>query len=130
DVGLTLWILRGPLAVVAIGALILLEVPQSQDLLVETATDPGSIVTLLLLLMLVWALPTHYAARLLLATDERFARRMDDGHKICLHWLQRWSPRLLGALTIVAMFGAVFRSRANVPGVSIQDYTLEIRKHL
>src|SRR5215510_1192124 len=88
DVGLTLWILRGPLAAVAIGALILLKVPQSQDLLVETATDPGSIFSLLLLLMLVWALPTHYAARVLLATDERFARRIDDGHKIFLHWLQ------------------------------------------
>src|SRR2546430_222647 len=90
DVGLTLWILRGPLAVVAIGALILLMVPQSQDLLVETATDLGSTVTLLLLLTLVWALPTHYAARLLVATDERFARRIDDGHKIFLHWLQTW----------------------------------------
>ena len=134
DVGLTLWILRGPLAVVALGAIILLTVPQSQDLLVETATDPGSIVTLLLLLAVVWALPTHYAARVLLATDERFARRIHDGHKIFLHWLQRWSPRVLGALTFVAMIGAAFRSRANVPGVSLPDYfpdySPEIKSHL
>jgi patatin-like phospholipase len=127
DVGLTLWILRGPLAVVAIGALILLTVPQSQDLLVETATNLGSMVTLLLLLTLVWALPTHYAARLLLATDERFAQRIDDGHRIFLHWLQKWSPRALGALTFVAMIGAAFRSRANVPGVSIAS---EVRLNL
>src|SRR5439155_19762692 len=90
-------------------------------LLVETATDLGSTVTLLLLLTLVWALPTHYAARLLVATDERFARRIDDGHKIFLHWLQTWSPRVLGALTFVAMIGAAFRSRDNVPTVSISE---------
>jgi hypothetical protein len=129
DLGLALWILRGPLVAVAIGSLLLLKVPQSQDLLVEAATDPASVITLVLLLILVWAMPTHYAARLLLETDERFVQQVAAGGAF-RKWLQKWAPRILGALTILAMIGAAFRSRFNVPGVSNPEYTAGVRTNL
>src|SRR5262249_29027658 len=70
--------------------------------------------------------PTHYAARLLLDTDERFRqllaaqRESDQAH--FLEVTARWVPRVLGLLTFVAVLIAIWRSHLNLP---ILDQTLE-----
>src|ERR1700704_1386366 len=72
---LVLWVLRVPLTTTALGLLILGAAPQAQDLFVELARATDERIPLFLFLLLfVWAMPTHYAARLLLDTDERFQR--------------------------------------------------------
>jgi hypothetical protein len=72
---LILWVLRVPLTTTALGLLILSAAPQAQDLFVELARATDERIPLFLfLLFFVWAMPTHYAARLLLDTDERFRR--------------------------------------------------------
>jgi hypothetical protein len=102
-------------------------VPQAQDLLVELAT-PSSyegwvrIGVFFLLLMFVWAMPTHYAARLLLDTDERYRRHVAQRRTTFIKDLRKWTPRVLGALTFGAMIGAAIRSQWNLPSVSIDDY--------
>ena len=69
---LILWVVRVPLIMTTLGLLILSSAPQAQDLFVEFARNPWRIPLFLLLLFFVWAMPTHYAARLLLDTDARF----------------------------------------------------------
>src|SRR5262245_24719124 len=67
----------------------------------------------------VWAMPTHYTARLLLDTDERFRRRVatqqEPEHAHFLEVAARWVPRLLGLLTFVAVLIAIWRSHLNLP---------------
>src|SRR5215475_9345303 len=80
DIALILWIVRVPLCAVIIGFLLLDYAPQAQDLLVEFADDNGGyqrMALFLFLLILVWAGTTHYAARLLLDSDERFRALAD-----------------------------------------------------
>lgn len=81
DFFLTLWVLRAPVAMLVIGAVLMWLVPQAQDLLIEMAmpaslADWGRILLFYVLLLLVWAMPTHYAARLLFRSDEGYLRRV------------------------------------------------------
>ena len=77
DLALVLWIVRVPLCAVAIGWLILDYTPQAQDLFTEFADSYVRIAVFLVLLTVVWAGTTHYAARLLLDTDMRFRAYAD-----------------------------------------------------
>ena len=117
---LILWVVRVPLATTALGLLILGVTPQAQDLFVELARARyEQILLFLFLLFFIWALPTHYSARLLLDTDERFQRLADQqnslGRGVCLRWMERWTPRGLGLLTFAAVLIAIWRSYANLP---------------
>jgi hypothetical protein len=151
DIGLTLWVLRAPFVAVLVGAGILLLVPQAQDLLVEPASDGlGPALLLSLGVLFAWAMPTHYAARLLVTTDARYLRRMGteqcrfgecrfgkfDLHKYvsspcCFrNWLVRWSPRTLAALIFLVLIGAAFRARSNVPDVNDDTIAGGVRERL
>jgi len=120
DFFLTLWVLRVPFATVVVGGLLMWWVPQAQDLLIELAM-PGSaegwlrIVTFFALLLFVWAMPAHYAARLLITSDERFRLRLARRRTAFMKGLQTWMPRILGVLTVCVMLGGVYRAGHNVP---------------
>src|SRR5262249_1137690 len=134
---LILWVVRVAVAMTVLGLLVLGLAPQAQDLFVEFASpqtpdlfvELWRMVRMVLfvgLMVLVWAMPTHYAPRLLLDTDERFRqlvaaqRESDQAH--FLEVTARWVPRVLGLLTFVAVLIAIWRSHLNLP---ILDQTLE-----
>jgi hypothetical protein len=117
---LILWIVRVAAAMTALGLLLLGLAPQAQDLFVEFADIPGWRMLLFVgVMFVVWAMPTHYAARLLLDTDERFRRlaaaQQGPEHARFLEVTARWVPRLLGLLTFVAVLIAIWRSHLNLP---------------
>jgi hypothetical protein len=116
---LILWIVRVPLTMTALGVLILGSAPQAQDLFVEFAHNPWRIPLFLLLLAFAWAMPTHYAARLLLDTDSRFqdviAAQQALGRASCINAVERGVPRALGLLTFAAVLIAIWRSHLNMP---------------
>lgn len=127
DSFLTLWVLRAPVATLLVGCAILGLVPQAQDLLVELATPGGfegwwRIAVFFMLLTFVWAMPTHYAARLLVRTDERYLEHIRHRKNDFILCLQTWMPRLLGAATFVAMMGSAWRSGYNLPAISDVAY--------
>jgi hypothetical protein len=72
-----------------------------------------------IVMMFVWTLPTHYVARLLLDTDERFQKLLtaqrEGGENNLLEVVARFVPRLLGGLTFVAVLIAIWRSHINLP---------------
>src|SRR6266478_2332701 len=75
---LILWIVRVVVAMTVLGLLILGLAPQAQDLFVEFADVPvWRMVLFGCVMVVVWAMPTHYAARLLLDTDERFRQLLE-----------------------------------------------------
>jgi hypothetical protein len=126
---LVLWVVRVPLSTTVFGLLLLGATPQAQDLFVEFARpSPWWRLWFLFVLVAVWAMPTHYAARLLLDTDQRFqsylkheqwesersAKLISDPSR-CLEWSEIWIPRILGFLTFVAVELAILRSYTNLP---------------
>src|SRR5215467_4930784 len=82
---LILWIVRVALVMTVLGLLILGLAPQAQDLFVEFADVPvWSVLRMLMfvcIMIVVWAMPTHYAARLLLDTDQRFRQLLAAQHE-------------------------------------------------
>jgi len=73
-------------------------------------------ILLVLVLTLLWALPTHYAARMLVNSDPRAPANGSPclrGAAICL-------PRLLGLLTFLAVEVAIWRSYKNIPTLDEQ----------
>jgi hypothetical protein len=120
DIALILWIVRVPLCAVIMGFLLLDYAPQAQDLLVEFADDNGGyqrMALFLFLVILVWAGTTHYAARLLLDSDERFRALADMRGTHHLTCVERWIPRLLGIVPFVVILAASERSIWNLPDV-------------
>ena len=73
-----LWVIRIPVCALAVGFALLCLVPQAQDLLVELIEYSWHVVFFLALVFFVWASTTHYTARLLLDTDERFRARVAE----------------------------------------------------
>ena len=144
---LVLWIVRVPLAMTAFGFLLLGKAPQAQDLFLEFAREsewpsalmsieqPGLLVDVarwqmwrillfVTILTFVWAMPTHYAARLLLDTDARFralVAAQPDARRACLLGVERCVPRLLGVATFVAVLVGIARSHANIPILDQQE---------
>ncbi|MBX3520764.1 MAG: hypothetical protein KF835_12200 [Xanthobacteraceae bacterium] len=126
DFALVIWVLRVPVFFTAFGFLILLLVPQAQDLLVNTAdniTDgnAGALIAFVALLVAVWAAPMHYVSRLLLDTDLRLgkhAKTLRGGRASFLKGVERCMPRLLGLCAFVAMFFACIRANSNLPDLS------------
>jgi Patatin-like phospholipase len=116
---LVLWIVRAPFAMTLLGVALLGLTPQAQDLFMEFArTGHLRMLGFLLVLILIWAMPTHYAARLLLDTDRRFRLslvRTPNGDERCSQVSALWVPRALGLLTFVAVLIAIWRSSINVP---------------
>jgi hypothetical protein len=94
---LVLWIVRVPLATTLLGLALLGLAPQAQDLFMEFArTGLPAILSFLIALFFIWAMPTHYAARLLLDTDRRFRLsfvQTPDGNE---RWSQGRRPGLCG----------------------------------
>jgi hypothetical protein len=116
DLGLTLWVLRAIVVAVLLGFAILGLTPQAQDLLLDVAAGPWWYVILYLLsVFFVWAMPTHYAARLLVNTDRRYLLRVQRRKGAFIGGLQKWMPRILGTLPFGAMLIGVARALKNVP---------------
>lgn len=114
---LVLWIVRAPLTMTLLGLALLGLTPQAQDLFMEFArTGLLRMLWFLLVLIFIWAMPTHYAARLLLDTDRRFRLSLvPDGNECCSQVSALWVPRVLGLITFVAVLIAIGRSSVNVP---------------
>jgi hypothetical protein len=133
--GLVLWIVRVPLCTTTLGLALLIFAPQAQDLFVEFARRPFPwMLYFLFVLIAVWAMPTHYAARMLLDTDTRLGKRLtvekelkrkreqnqpledwELGFATCLEGSCLFVPRALGALTFVAVLSSILRSHCNLP---------------
>ena len=127
DLGLTLWVLRAIVVAVLLGFAILGLAPQAQDLLVDVAAGPWWYTILFLLsVFFVWAMPTHYAARLLVDTDRRYLLRVRRRGGL-VGGLQKWMPRVLGTLPFAAMLIGVARSWNNVPAVEPFSLTEEAK---
>jgi hypothetical protein len=118
---LVLWVVRVPLVMTAFGLILLGLAPQAQDLFVEFAQNPWRIPLFLLLVVFVWAMPTHYSARLLLDTDARFQDIVENEGGPWMTWCERAIPRLLGLLTFLAVLIAILRSHLNLPIFSEQN---------
>jgi hypothetical protein len=151
DVGATLWVLRAPVAALVAGYVILWFMPQAQDLLVDlTSAGWQGLVVFLALVTFVWAMPTEYAATILLETDERYCARIKPGKPAepapapasepaavtdglrgqFRASLQTWMPATLGGLVFLCMLGAAFRSHQNVPTIGLDHYTEQIKEKL
>lgn len=147
---LVLWIVRVPLSTTIFGLLLLSLAPQAQDLFVEFTlkqrwellpflyVKPWWAIYFLLVLFLVWAMPTHYAARLLVDSDrgmkgalaaERNLKQRAPKQKhnaVCLECSAVWVPRILGLLTFVAVLIAIWRSRSNMPTLIQSEVTAPV----
>ena len=131
DFFLTLWVLRVPLGGVLVGFALLGLAPQAQDLLVERATaGPVAIIIFLALLTFVWAMPTHYAGRILIEADTRYQMRIAARETGFIKCLSICTPRVLGALTYGAMLMGVYRSWLNLPTIGDPSYTRSMEWHL
>jgi len=69
----------------------------------------------LALFFFIWASTTHYTARLLLDTDERFRARIAERNSDFIECWEIFLSRLLGALTFVAVLLSAERSIENLP---------------
>jgi hypothetical protein len=130
DLALVLWIVRVPLCAVAIGWLILDYTPQAQDVLTEFSDHWGSMVLFLVLLTVVWAATTHYAARLLLDTDGRFRAYAEAQRSDLLTCVETWVPRLLGLTPFGIAFIASVRSTWNLPEIDDPGMIWGVKKTL
>ncbi len=118
---LVLWVVRVPLSTTGLGLLLLGYAPQAQDLFAEFArTSFLWMLYFLFVLIAVWAMPTHYAARLLLDTDARLQRLLAE-NPACLRTSAVFVPRLLGLLTFVAVLIAIWRSHLNLPDLDQKE---------
>lgn len=147
DVALVLWVLRVPLISVGLGLLLMLGVTQAQDTLVDIAMSGaplakpawfcGDIFWLATAAFFLWAMPVHYAGRLLLETDTGLARvrRERDraaagGCDLFTYGLLRWAPRVLGAVTFVALACGALAAIANLPTLEDVQVAVAARQQL
>ena len=131
QLGLTLWVLRAPVAFTLFGFVVLGLAPQAQDLLVNVATGQlWYILLFLLATFFVWAATTHYAARLLVTSDQRYLAAVGGPDPGILPWLQKWMPRILGSLAFIAMAIATYRSWSNLPTLDTPGVTESARRSL
>src|SRR5437868_12725472 len=78
DVLTVLWVARASVFTTVLGFLLLDMTPQAQDLFVSLVAPAGTggVFFFLALAFVVWAVPTHYSARLLLDMDVKVQRRL------------------------------------------------------
>lgn len=148
---LVLWIVRVPLTTTVVGWLLLGLAPQAHDLFVGfTLKEPLSFlpflyvqplpaISFLFVLVAVWAMPTHYAARLLVDTDVRLQTLLDEERELkqtkhaltrralCVKSSSIFVPRALGLLTFVAVLIAILRSYLNMPTLTQPEVTSPAR---
>ncbi len=121
-VALVLWIVRVPVVTTLFGWVLLGATPQAQDLFHEFLDlSPWTLLRMFwfqLVLTMVWAIPTHYAARMLVNTDPR---RPASDMAPCLKGAAMWVPRLLGLLTFLAVEFAIWRSYESMPTLDQSD---------
>jgi hypothetical protein len=146
-----LWIVRIPLATTVAGLLLLGLAPQAQDLFAGfTLKEPLSFlpflyvqplpaISFLFVLVAAWAMPTHYAARLLVDTEVRLQNLLDEERELkqtkhaltrralCVESSSIFVPRALGLLTFVAVLIAIFRSYLNMPTLTQPEVTSAAR---
>jgi hypothetical protein len=107
---------------------------QAQDLFAEFArTGWASMFWFLLVLILLWAMPTHYAARLLIDTDRRFRISLapvPNRNEYCSQFCGVWIPRVLGLLTFLAVLIAIWRSHINLPNLHDISTTAAVNRAL
>jgi len=147
DVALAIWVLRAPVGGLLVGFLILWFTPQAQDLFVDLATgSTGFAAMFFAILFFVWAMPTEYAATILISTDERYlppdhngdvgafdhpnVLPDDEGQHKFRRWLKHWTPPTLGALVFVCVLGAMVRSLSNLPTLADADYIFNVKLKL
>lgn len=135
DLALMLWVVRVPLASVLLGLALMGLVTQAQDVTLDVAMAGApvgaaagisrAILSLALAVFILWAMPVHYAARLLMETDAGLAdlcarrhaaaRAAGKERDLLLCLMVRHVPRILGALTFVAIAIGAFAAIANLP---------------
>jgi len=122
EFALILWVVRAPVGVVAFGYLLLGATPQAQDLLVPLVNaSPWRVLWFFVLLFVFWAMPVHYSARILICDDARLYAYKQENSSPYLDWLERWIPRLLGAVTFFALVMSAYRANSNLPILRPQD---------
>ncbi len=122
EFALILWVVRAPVGVVAFGYLLLGATPQAQDLLVPLVNaSPWRVLWFFVLLFVFWAMPVHYSARILICDDARLYAYKQENSSPYLDWLERWIPRLLGAVTFLALVMSAYRANSNLPILRPQD---------
>jgi hypothetical protein len=138
DLALILWIVRVPLATLAVGFLILYATPQAQDLLVGLVASSRHIAVFFAVLIFVWAMPTHYAARVLLDRDDRlrsYVNRLaqdigvDDAQRRrnCVESMAKCVPRIFGIVPFLLIYIAIVRSYSNLPLIPDREYINSIK---
>src|ERR1700704_1536825 len=135
QLALILWVTRIVVVLTAFGLLILAMAPQAQDLFVEFARPPTwRMFLFLFVLVAIWAMPTHYAARLLLDTDARFQQLLFAQRELhrprCPDAMARWVPWVFGLLTFIAVLIAIWRSHANLPKLDEEDVIKAVNRSL
>ncbi len=141
DFGLVLWIVRVPLASALLGFFLLAGVVQAQDVLVEVAMSGarlaeqagfhGAILRLVAACFLLWSVPVHYAARLILETDDGLRALVAERNATAREYsgdpaaidgklaaTVRQVPRLLGVIPFLAFAVAAYAAIDNLPKIT------------
>ncbi len=134
DLALILWVVRIPLASVVLGVVLMTLATQAQDVTVDVAMAgaplaeqaglSSAMLRLVAAVFLLWAMPVHYAARLLIETDDGLAARLklrsaENGAGappdalFCA--MIQLVPRVLGVLPFVVFAIGAFNAVANLP---------------
>jgi hypothetical protein len=122
DLSLVAWVARSSVGLLAVGFLLLSLAPQAQDLLIPLVDSRYYWIGLFFpLVFVLWAMPTHYAARLAIDDDQRLAQYRHRRNSKWLDRLLRHGPRWLGALTFIAFLICAYRGRADFPVVFGED---------
>ena len=83
-----------------------------------------------MLLTVIWAGTTHYAARLLLDTDRRFRAYAEAHVWPYLRWAETWVPRVLGLAPFAIVLFASGRSVCNFPEIEDEGMISAIKRTL
>lgn len=136
DLTLVLWVVRVPLLSVLLGLALMAGVTQAQDVTLDVAMAGApvgaaaglsrAIVSLVAAVFLLWAMPVHYAARLLVETDNGLAvlvarRDASAGHRgvvgrdRMMAAMVREVPRLIGLAPFLAFAIGANAAIGNLP---------------
>jgi len=121
DLLIVLWVARASVFTLVLGFLLLDLTPQAQDLFAALAPSGiWQVTKFFLLAFIIWAIPTHYSARLLLDTDSRLNLRAVVRPNIGT--ISKLVPRLLGLATFIIVMCSIGRAAANLPSLKQTGY--------